>query len=701
MKRIWKLVNAAVAVAGTFAAETAFAADGVRAEIAKTNEKFVVTWNMKNGALKSLVLCDDPDKMNWIQGLESWGEVRTNARLVAGPTWWSGNAFADSEKLAFEGMQERDGRVVSRYGNGVLRVEVLREVLKDALRETYVFKNATKTPVYLNRGDLGILATFNDDYPVAKECVRRRCSAHIWCGGGNSWVKAVKMGVYPTEIALVLNEGSLDWYSVRRLAKEGSNDRGDIVLHPDPCVLLPGDTMTVAWTLAAYPRGKFREALLRQGGAMVEFENETIFPNEKFEVTITEPGGKVSRKTLAPEKGVGEYPFSFALANGKTARACGYCSPAFDDLVRTRVRFIVEKQQCRDRSSPLYGAFLPYDNEDERPYFSAEWRDMNGCRERAAMPIMIARYLQRHSEDTAARQALDLWEEYAVREYFDVETCAIYDGIGKDPRFKRLYNGPHLVGVWKELYQLKKEPKYLDYIEKSVLNFYQGGGTNFYPNGCNFSEQLVMLKEAGRDVSKVENYLRQHVANIVRNGACPPAHEVRFEQTIISPAVTILSAYYALVRPDPRVANVLPDLADMLSRFNGNQPDHRLNETAIRHWDGYWFGKRHFYGDTLHQHSSLSARAFMQYAKAMGDSSWRRRAEHTYRNVLGMFTPDGRGTAAYLLPLTVTMVNEDGSVCWPTRKVMGPDPLANDQDSALYYGMASGIFGKYGENLIY
>ena len=676
------------------------AAGATAADVVKTNERFVVTWNAQNGGLRSLVLRDDRDRMNWVEGFESWGEIRTNAKEIRSGGW-TGAAFLDSEKLPFAGMREEGDRVVSRYGNGVLTAEVVREMLPDALRETYVFRNVTKTPVYLNRGDLGILTTFNDDYPGADECLRRRCSAHVWCGGGNSWVKAVKMGAYPVELALVLNEGSLDWYSVRRLAKDGSNDRGDIVLHPDPAVIAPGGTLTVAWTLAAYDRGGFGDALVRHGGALIEFEQETIFPDEKFEITITEPGGKVRRETRLPEKGVGEYAFSFTLANGRTARANGYCSPAFDELVRARVKFVVERQQCRDEASPLYGAFLPYDNEDERPYFSAEWRDMNACRERTAMPLMLARYLQRHGEDGAAREALDLWERFACREFFDVGTCAIYDGVGKDPRFKRLYNGPQLIGVWKELYQLKQDPRYLDYIEKSIVNFYEGGGTNFYPNGCNFSEPVVLLRRAGRDTSRIERWLRRHVDNLIRNGTRPPAHEVRYEQTIVAPAVTILSAYCALIERDARATALLPELADVLWRFNGNQPDHRLNETAIRHWDGYWFGKRHTYGDTLHQHSALSARAFLQYAKAGGDAVWRKRAEHTYRNVLAMFTPDGRGTAAYMLPLTVTMVNADGTVMVPPRRVLGPDPLANDQDAALYNCMASGLFGAYGENLFY
>lgn len=668
------------------------------AELVRSNGCFTVTWNRANGALASLVLRDDPDGMNWIQGLEDWGEIRTHIRKSNPNLASSGILFEDSEKLPFRELREENGRMISVYDNGILRAEVVRELSEDALRETYVFKNVSAAPVYLNRGDLGILATFNDDYPAADECVRRRCCAHIWCGGGNSWVRAVKMGPFPKELALVLQEGSLDWYSVRRRVWEGSNDRGDIVLHPDPAVLLPGGILTVGWTLSTCDADAFEPELLKRGGAVIAFNQETVFPGENFEISIREPAGRVRREIRTPDKGFGAYPFEFVLADGRRARATGRYSPAFDDLVRARVRFVIEKQQCRDEKSPLYGAFLPYDNEDESPYFTAEWRDMNACRERTAMPLMIAKYLQRHDDDAAAREALELWEAFALRTFYDDATGMVYDGIGKDPRFKRLYNAPQMIGFWKEMYRLTGETKYLDRMEKTMSVYYRGGGADFYPNGCNFSEQLVLLRRAGRDVASLEAYVREHVANIVRHGIRPPAHEVRYEQTILAPAVTILSAYTTQIGKDDAVEAALPGLVDALARFNGCQPDYRLNETAIRHWDGYWFGKRHVYGDTLHQHSALSARAYMYYAQAGGGTEWRRRAEHTYRNVLAMFTPDGRATAAYLLPLTVTMVNDDGTLFRPSRRVQGPDPLANDQDSALYNAMASGLFGAYGEN---
>ena len=193
MKKSILLVSAALALSA-------------RADVVRTNECFAVAWNAANGALASLVMNGDADRMNWIEGLECWGEIRTNARRIDGRDGWTGAAFRDSEKLPFKGLREEGGKVVSVYDNGLLRAEVVRELTRDALKERYVFTNVSQAPLYFGRGNLGILATFNDDYAGADECIRRRCSAHVWCGGGNSWVRAVKMGPFPTELALVLSE---------------------------------------------------------------------------------------------------------------------------------------------------------------------------------------------------------------------------------------------------------------------------------------------------------------------------------------------------------------------------------------------------------------------------------------------------------------------------------------------------------------
>ena len=63
-----------------------------------------------------------------------------------------------------------------------------------------------------------------------------------------------------------------------------------------------------------------------------------------------------------------------------------------------------------------------------------------------------------------------------------------------------------------------------------------------------------------------------------------------------------------------------------------------------------------------------------------------------------MFRPDGTATCAYMLPLTVTMLNDDGSLFRAARRGEFADPFVNDMDVALYLGMRSGFFGTFGES---
>ena len=66
-----------------------------------------------------------------------------------------------------------------------------------------------------------------------------------------------------------------------------SDDRGDFVLHPEPFHLVPGESMTLEWEITALPHGALKETLLsRPGFCMVSFEQETVFPDETFELTV-------------------------------------------------------------------------------------------------------------------------------------------------------------------------------------------------------------------------------------------------------------------------------------------------------------------------------------------------------------------------------------------------------------------------------
>ena len=576
---------------GILFAILSFAAGTYAEELKKMeNGKFTVEFNSDNGGLKSLVLKNDADRMNWIEGLGTWG-------VPAG--------------MEFLGAEQKVGKSVSRYRRDVLELTVEHSMGGDFLRERFIFRNTAPYDLYFQRGELGVFATFNDNYTDAGTCEKSRCHAHIWCGGENSYVHALKMGEFHTELALILTQGSLDSYSVRRVAKEISNDRGDFILHPAPSHFLPGETKVLEWELAAFPAGAFKHELLkRPNSAYLSFEQETVFPDERFRVTAecsAKPetaevfcnGNKIPFRIedssvlvdYAPEK-TGEHKFEFRI-NGRVFRANGFVSEDLETVVDRRIRFIIRNQQMTDPRSPLCGAYLIYDCEENAPYFDYANANHNACRERFGMGLLIARRLQRKHDDEMEK-SLKLFEQFLLREVFDTETGEVCNNIGKNAKFKRLYNAPWLITFWLEMHRLYKEDRYLVRIERSIRNYYGKGGATFYSNGSVFSDAVKAIRDAGKTETARElaGLVRTHVENIRANGILYPPHEVRFEQTIVTPALSILSAYYNLIERDPALLEEAKKHAAILKRFNGDQPDHKWNNLPIRHWDDYWFGKR-------------------------------------------------------------------------------------------------------------
>lgn len=650
--------------------------------VVRSNGLFTVTWNRNNGGLDSLVFNKDGDRMNWIDGTGTWGE--TLGYSAAKDGW--------SEKFAFCGISESGESVVSRYRFGkTMELEVDRRVCGDYLEEKYTFKNVAPYPVYIGRGHLGVFATFNDNYTRADVCEKLRCHAHLWPYGECAWVHAKKMGPGDMELSLVLTEGELDGYSVRRIKKDFSNDRGDFVLHPAPFVLLPGKIRSLSWRIVPVEKGGLGSALIKNGSADISFRNETIFPGEDFEIDVTGPDGVTKRHVFKADRGVGEYPFWFDVG-GKRAFARGRCSRPFADIVKRRVDFIVSNQQCLDRESPLFGAYLIYDNEEKRQHYDEVWCDHNACRERMGMAMLIARYLQ-SVRDEKVYASLILFEEFVLREFFDEHTGAVFNAIGKDPAFKRLYNAPWMITFFSEMYRLKREGKYLDWIERAIMDYYRKGGAVFYPNGCTFADAIDLLKSCGRDVEALKKAAGVHVGNLLRNSIVYPPHEVKFEQTIATVPVAILSDWTVKIERKEEILSALRPMVDVLTRFDGNQPDHRLNSLPIRHWDSMWFGKHRIYGDTHHYWSVLSGNAYLIYSKATGDESFRKKAEKCFRNCLWPFFDDGSASSSYVHPFSVTLTDGDGVQIELARQGESFDAFANDQDYALYFILRSGLMG--------
>lgn len=611
--------------------------------------------------MKELILKDDRHAMNWIEGHTEWGTVRA------------------PEGIETAVSSERQGELV---------------------KERYTFTNTTDRYIFTSLGDTAIYAPFNDDYTDSKTCLTNRCHTHIWCGGEISYVMALRMGGEPPHLGLVLTEGSLSGYSVERDLSLISNDRGDFLLHPTPAALAPGESITVGWTLFPHNgKADFKEKLAELCPRYIDVsaKNYVVFEGEKTKLKITPAFGfgaedvSVSRRgekanfeirggsvfiEEEPE-GPGEYVYEIEIGGVRT-----FCRilvlPELCELAKRRCRFIIEKQQFRSEGSMLDGAYLIYDNEEGHMHYSREY-DRNAGRERIGMGLLMAKYLQsEHDED--AEKSLDRYIKYVERELFDSETGRVSNDCRRDDSFKRLYNYPWMSLFYTELYTLKGRREYLINAYKIMMSFYEQGGAHFYAIEIPAARLVSELKKAGmaEHADALTEHLREHCDFILSRGPEYPAHEVNFEQSIAAPAAITLFDMYRITGEQKYLDGAKEQLA-VLELFNGIQPDHHLYEVAIRHWDGYWFGKNRLYGDTFpHYWSALTANAYRALGSITGDKEYLRRAEAAYRGVLSLFSPDGSASCAYLYPVT----------CNGTRGGWY-DPYANDQDWGLYFMLRS------------
>ena len=585
----------------------------------------------KGGLLTRLSFADDPVKMNWISEGHPWG-------ITSAP-------------------------------EGIVCQTSRRILLDDTLEEAYTFINTAEESIICPEGSTAIELPLNDIYLEAKVCLTQRCHVHVWCGGEVSWIMALRMGGQAPHLGLLLTEGALGSYSIRRSLTEShciSNTRGVFLLHSEAFSLTPGASQTIRWQLFRHdgPEDFKRILQSRLGRFWIESEQWVAFQGEDIRWT----GGKLETSHT------GEVTQTIR-EGGKATRAIWNVLPEKEELLRNRARFIVEHQQCNDPASPLNGAYLIYDNETEKQYYDHDNPDHNCARERVGMGALMALYLQR-CQDPAVEKSLARYAEFILREIYDESTHTVYDDAGYSEKRHRLYNGPLVAAFFTELYRWKRDPIWIIRAADVMESYYREGGERFYAIGIPMKDIVDLLLEAGltERAEEMRTLFVNHARNIAAIGLAYPTHEVDYEQSIVAPAVNILLMGYQLSGDSDLLAAGKEQLK-LLTLFNGFQPDYHMNEVAIRHWDGYWFGKRRMLGDTFpHYWSSLTGQVFERYGRITGEKEWLDRAERNLRGSLSLFFPDGSASCAMVYP---SSVNGETAHFY--------DPWANDQDWGLYY----------------
>ena len=651
------------------------------------NSVFNIEIDKHTGYVKSIVLNDDPYQMNWCCEDGNWGRIHKKSLD------WHNNILdeLDGKKAELTRADISDYKSVSVYQSDTLAITVTRSFSSGGnFVENYRFKNITSSVLCINRDFVGIETPFSDKYLNSEECMTNRCNTHLWCGHNVTWINALKMGESNINLGLFLTKGAVDCYEQNGCL---SNERGIFVLCPESIMLKSGEEYEIEWELFPHSGTVDFMSQIKKFDRYIGINavHFTVFDHEDIEFTVEsaiceKPQIELDGNNIETVKTAGGYSVkyhplrtgkhTFKIRIGNISTLTHFMvKPNFKELVEKRVHFIIKNQQCLDPESPLYGAFLIYDNDYDSMYFNYDIPDHNACRERMNIALMLMKYLQ-IKEDAKVRHALDLYIKFVFREFYDAETGEVFNNIGKHSEFIRLYNAPGVMLTFCEMYFVTHDTEYLDHIMKLAETYYSVGGKKCYANGLAIGKVIKAFKEAGRDTDaeRLMELFQTHVDNIISIGTAYPPHEVNYEQTIVTPAVSHISDM-GILRDDKEyyTKEASKHLA-CLERFSGMQPDFRLNEIAIRYWDDRWFGKNRTMGDTLPHHLSvLTARAYIAFSRLSGKTEWLQKAEECLRNSTCLISDNGRGAAAYVYPYKL-----DG------KRGEFFDPWSNDQDLVLY-----------------
>ena len=659
-------------------------------------QKVNFTVNSKTGAIQSMNIDNDKQNMNWLIATDGsqypwikenygWGlgyftEVRRNQK---NKLFWNLPASI-----------KQDGREVT-YRVGDICILVERSMKGEDLIEEYTFRNDGTEEILLS--DIGIYTPFNDNYPGAQACINMRANAHIWEGDNAAYVNATRMGGYAPHLGLVLREGEIKSYEIseRDRNKGNSHTRGIISLNLPDMKLMPGDEQVFSWYIFSHKGGDdFRQKLLERESVWVSC-NKYVF--EKGETALVKiSGGQMVKDCILKKNDVtipmkkqgtawyaevvmdqlGEVRFDILYGAGKKTHANCLVISNVNDLIKKRVEFIVANQQMKS-SNTRRDAYMVYDNEGDSIYLN----DTPNCNpvdrdegaERLGMGVLLAKqYLL--TKDPELKQSLLRYANF-VRRKLQTDNYVTYSSVDQKNR-NRGYNYMWVAELYFQMYKVTGDKQFVTDGYKTLKSMFQQFGYGFYAIGIPVRLGLQSLKEAGmkKEYTDLRNDFIKTGDVFVKNGLNYPAHEVNYEQSIVAPAIQFLAQLY-LETGSQKYLDEVKRQMPVLEAFNGFQPSYHLNEVAIRHWDGHWFGKRELFGDTFpHYWSTITGAVYYYYALCTGDSSYQKRAENVVRNNLCLFFEDGKASCAYMYPYKIDGV-----------KAEFYDPYANDQDWALVY----------------
>ena len=633
--------------------------------LAAAAQAIKVETNEATGAIKSIKIDGDTTQMNWL--------VSTDGTQYA----WIGEKYGwGLGKMAVHRNHNTTLHAIDKlpYKADGVEITVSRSMKNGDLIETYELRNTGRDPMAIS--DAVVYIPFNDNYPDSRTCITSRCNAHVWAGGQGAWVNAMRMGGFGPHIGLMLTEGEVCGYEImeRGISKANSQQRGVIALQLPEAWLSPGESRILQWRLFSHHGNHdFKSKVEERGGWIVEADSYVLNAGDTAHIIAGDSCIDV------PCDAVGERRVPITMPNGKTTHVELLTIPSEDALLEKRIEFILDHQQMLRRDDPRYGAYMIYDNEgdsiylNDRPNCNPPDRDEGG--ERLGMGVLLAKQYQR-TRDERLLNSLMLYYRF-VREGLQTPDYVTYSSVDKTGR-NRGYNYMWVADFYFQMYLATGDKQFATDGYETLQALYRQFGHGFYAVDIPVTASLEALSKAGMKRERKQLIKDFKLAGdvMVKNSVNYPPFEVNYEQSIVAPAVQFLCELY-LATGEQKYLDEAKRQLPVLEAFNGQQPSFHLNDIGLRHWDGYWFGKREVFGDTFpHYWSAITAAAFYYYYKITGDEEYLRRARNIARANLCLFTEDGRASCAYIYPNQV-----DGT----TGSFY--DPYANDQDWALVFLM--------------
>lgn len=500
-----------------------------------------------SGNVEGIKVGDDP--MNWI--------LKTDGTQYE----WVGERYAWGKPL---GLPE-----------GVT-VSVSRKQTGSDVRETYTLKNSGGHDVQLT--DAAICTPFNDNFPAADVCMTSRCNAHVWTGGENSWVKCMRMNGQGPHLGLVLTRGRIDDYEVweRGMQKSNSNFRGVLALRLPQMTLKKNQTYVVEWLLFPHHDSDFQEQLLKRGGMAVSTDKYVYEVGETASVTFRK--GKQTKTVRQAIAQPGEVRVECRMG-GKTAYADLLGVSSERQLIDTRARFIVERQQMHNPLDPRFGAYMIYDCKGDSIETDHHNRsDLDEGRERVGMGIFLAEYCKRHPDQKLLRSL----ERYAhfLRDKLQDDNFNTISSLTKKSE-NRGYNYPWVADFYFRMYDITGERRYALDGYDTMMALFRMFKHGFYCIDYPVSESLQALSKAGlaAQADTLLMHYRQTAGEFCRNGLNFPKSEVNYEQAIIAPAMQFLCEMYLQTR-DQRYLEAARQMLPPVEAFNAAQLSHERHRPA-------------------------------------------------------------------------------------------------------------------------